>query len=211
MGQRGAALLAETLAVQQSLTWLGLLLSVRANAFDDLGSPNCARLAASDNLKQCALLVADVDEPSLGRARERDSVPGAKHYRLALALAPEEAPPAVEYYEGLVRVVGVVGDPVVRFDLEESQVQPLIYINDRLGGAQASYRRGNMGFSTIRVSACRVVRRPETHDVVDLAVVSLVAAVGVPTGEPFKVCPSSDPPRHILLYLLVVHSLVPPH
>src|SRR5215208_1571469 len=98
MCQRGAALLAETLAVQQSLTWPGLLLSVRANAFDDLGSPNCARLAASDNHKQCALLVADVDEPSLGRARESDSVPGAKHYRLALA--PEEAPPAVEYYEG---------------------------------------------------------------------------------------------------------------
>jgi hypothetical protein len=187
------------------------LLSVRAKAFDDLGMPKCARLAASDNHKQCALLVTDVDEPSHGRARERDSVPGAKLHRLALVLAPEEAPPAVEYYEGLVRVVGVVGDPVVRFDLQESDVQPLIYINGRPGGAQASCRRGNMGFSTFRVSACRVVRRPETNDAVELAVVSLIAAVGVPTGEPFKVRPSSDPPRHILLYPLVVHSLVPPH
>ena len=47
--QKGATLLAEILAVQQGLTWLGLLLSVRADAFDDLGFPNCARLAASDN------------------------------------------------------------------------------------------------------------------------------------------------------------------
>jgi hypothetical protein len=111
---RRAAPLAENLAVQHGLTWRGLLLSVRAKAFDDLGMPKCARLAASDNHKQCALLVADVDEPSHGRARERDSVPGAKLHRLALVLAPEEVPPAVEYYEGLVRVVGVVGDPVVR-------------------------------------------------------------------------------------------------
>ena len=132
-GRRGAPL-AENLAVQQSLTWLGLLLSVRAQAFDDLGMPKCARLAASDNHKQCALLVADVDEPAHGRARERDSVPGAKLHRLALVLAPEEVPPAVEYYEGLIRVVGVVGDPVVRFDLQESDVQPLIYIDGRPGG-----------------------------------------------------------------------------